>query len=107
MFAHDDITYKGYPFGYGFNVSFEHGTLEYKDNILTVYPEEGEAFAPDLSSYGETDDAYYNELKYFLTCALEGKTPERCLPYESMQAVKLVTAETVSADNGGKTIQYK
>ncbi|MBR4852849.1 MAG: gfo/Idh/MocA family oxidoreductase, partial [Clostridia bacterium] len=107
VFAHDDVAYKGYPFGYGFTVSYEHGTVEYKGNLLTVYPEEGEAFNPALDTYGETTDAYYNELKYFLTCVLEGKTPEKCMPYESMQAVKLVTAETVSADNGGKMIQYK
>ncbi len=107
VYAHDDVAYKGYPFGYGFTVSYEHGTVEYKDNVLTVYPEVGEKFTPDLTSYGETTDAYYNELKYFLTCVLEGRKPETCMPYESMQAVKLVNAETVSADNGGKIIQYK
>ncbi|MBO5403211.1 MAG: Gfo/Idh/MocA family oxidoreductase [Clostridia bacterium] len=107
VYAHDDITYKGYPFGYGFTVSFEHGTLEYKDNVLTVYPEEGDPFKPELSSYGETEDAYYNELKYFLTCLLENTFPERCHPADSACAVDLVTAETTSADNKGKIISYK
>ncbi len=105
VYAHDDVSYKGYPFGYGFTLSFEHGTVEYKDKVLTVYPEVGERFVPDLTSYGETTDAYYNELKYFLTCVLQGEKPARCMPEESRLAVELVCTETVSADNGGK-IEY-
>ncbi|MDD5916099.1 MAG: Gfo/Idh/MocA family oxidoreductase [Clostridiales bacterium] len=104
IYAHDDITYKGLPFGYGFTVNFEHATLKYADGVLTVYPESGAPFVPDLSDCGETDDAYYNEMKYFLNCISSGTKPERCMPHESAEAVATVVAETESADCGGKTI---
>ncbi|MBE5867220.1 MAG: Gfo/Idh/MocA family oxidoreductase [Lachnospiraceae bacterium] len=47
---------------------------------------------------------YYNEIKYFCECLINGKPVERCLPEDSIDSVKIVMAEIESADKNGERI---
>ena len=59
--ALDDITYKGVPFGYGFK----------------VYTEDGAVFTPVYDDpLTPSDDAYYNEIRYFYDCIRSGRAPD-------------------------------
>ena len=98
--AHDNIAYSALPFSYGYTADFERASAVFDGQKLTVYEKPQNSFVPDLSCYGDSD-AYYNEIKYFLSCIKDGRQPTRCMPVESMDTVKLVRAEEHSADNGG------
>ena len=101
--ALDDISYRGLPFEYGYTVNFEKACLRYQNNKLTIYHEDCSVEEPDLSSYG-TDDAYYNEIRYFINCILDNKTIDVCPPVDSKDTIRLSLLEMHSADNFGKTI---
>lgn len=101
--ALDDISYRGLPFEYGYTVNFEKACLRYQNNKLTIYHEDCTVEEPDLSSYG-TDDAYYNEIRYFINCILDNKTIDVCPPIDSKDTIRLSLLEMHSADNFGKTI---
>lgn len=64
-----------FPFQSGFRVKLEKATVVLHNGKLTVYPEEGEAFEPEIipAFVGEVEGinvtslgGYYNELKHFL-----------------------------------------
>ncbi len=105
IFAQDDISYKGLPFGYGFRVNFETATVELEGGKLTVYPDRSEAYSPDLSGLFPSDDAYYNELCYFIDCVRSGKNPDRCTPEDAKKTVLLVLKEAASAELNRRLLQ--
>lgn len=89
-----------FKFNAGFRVKLQNATVLYQDNILTVYPDSGKAFQPQLEKYiGKSAgvkgnisnlDGYYDELKYFVE-GLQGKNDlsESSLT-EAVQSVRLV-----------------
>lgn len=97
IFAQDDISYKGLPFGYGFRVNFDTATVEFDGGKLTVYPDRQAPYSPDLSGLFPSNDAYYNELSYFIDCVRNGERPERCTPEGAKESVLLVLKEADSA----------
>jgi predicted dehydrogenase len=79
---------QNYPFTADFQINAEKGTFIYKDGKLTVYPDDEEAFVPDLevawekavSNHGNISnlEIYYLELRYFVDAFLgleETKVP--------------------------------
>jgi len=94
--ALDDISYRALPFEYSFTVNLEKAAVTYRENTLTVYPETGEKFRPDLTVYGD-GDAYYNEIKYFLSCVAQGERPDRCDVHDSLATIGLVRLEEQNA----------
>jgi predicted dehydrogenase len=50
-------------------------------------------------------DAYDAEINYFIDCCRTGKKPERCLPEQSAQAVKLALALKEARSKGGESIK--
>jgi len=99
--AIDDTAYKGVPFTYGYKVDLEWACIEYKDFKLTVYPHKAAPFSPDVSIYGPSLDAYYNELSAYLTAVDNGFKLDRMDPYKSKEAIKIMRTEMRSADNNG------
>ena len=98
---------KSFPFNAGFRVKFERATVVLDGGGLTVYPDEGEAFRPELAETeaGDSDaggnisslGAYYSELKYF-TEGLRGEHPlEIATAEEAIRSVKLVKKGVESA----------
>ena len=54
---------------------------------------------PETLSQGE-HDAYYNEIRYFLDCALAGSAPKRCPPQEARNSVALIKSAVASIERG-------
>ncbi|MCQ2436983.1 MAG: Gfo/Idh/MocA family oxidoreductase [Clostridia bacterium] len=96
-----------YPFTAGFRVKFEKASVINDVNGLTVYPQEGEPFHPEMDAGFQGDNdiggnisdlgGYYNELKFFV----EGLKGEHALDVatvaEAIKSVKLVKKEIEAA----------
>ena len=92
-----------FPFNGAFRVKFEKAVAVLDGGVLTVYPEEGEAFHPELpEEYKGNNDiggnisslgGYYNELKYFVE-GLKGEHDLTVAPVEeAVKSIKLVLRE--------------
>ncbi len=91
---------KSFPFTADFCVKFEKATVALAGGALTVYPEGGDAFRPDLLEDlpGDHDaggnitslGAYYRELKFFIE-GLRGEHPlDVATVEEAVKSVRLV-----------------
>ena len=96
-----------FPFTADFRVKFEKATAVLASGVLTVYPNEGGAYVPELAEEfaGDNDiggnvsslGGYYNELKYFVE-GLQGKNDlSVATMVEAIQSVKLVKKEIAAA----------
>ena len=92
-----------YPFTAGFRVKFERAAVILDGSGLTVYPNEGEPFQPELLGefQGDSDlggnisslGGYYNELKFFVE-GIRGDHPlDVATVSEAVKSVKLVKRE--------------
>ena len=91
-----------FPFTATFRVKFEKATVVHNGGI-TVYPNEGEAFSPEMEEEFQGDNdiggnvsslgGYYNELKYFVE-GLQGKNDLSVATVsEAIKSVQLVLKE--------------
>lgn len=89
-----------FPFDAGFRVKFEKAAVVLNAGVLTVYPQQGEAYHPELPAEYQGDNdvggnisslgGYYNELKYFVE-GLRGEHPlEIATAQEAIRSVRLV-----------------
>ena len=103
-----------FPFSATYRVKLEKATV-ILDNAgkLTVYPNEGEPFVPELAPEFESKEdlggnvsslgGYYNELKYFVE-GLQGKNDLSVATLEeAIESVRLVKRELESA--GGLVVK--
>lgn len=95
------------PFDAGFRVKFEKATVVLNGGVLTVYPETGDPFNPELPTEFQAENniggnisslgGYYNELKYFV----EGLKGEKALDIatveEALASVRLALREIEAA----------
>jgi predicted dehydrogenase len=96
---------KSYPFSMEFTIMADGGVLEFSSSgkPLTVYRADGEIETPALQDV----DLFQAELEYFLECARTGKSPQRCPPEDSANAVKLMRFMLESRARKGETIACK
>ncbi len=98
-----------FPFDAGFRLKLEHAAVILKDNILTVFPNDGEPFHPVLDAFngenlgvqGNISDVngYYHEIKYFVE-GLQGKNDlSMSTLSEAVKTIKLIH-KNVSAAGG-------
>lgn len=96
-----------YPFTAEFRVKLEGATVTLRGGVLTVYPNSGAAFSPELpavyqaqnSTGGNISDlgGYYNELGYFLD-GLAGKNDLSIAPlHTAADSVRLAWREVTAA----------
>lgn len=96
-----------FPFTAQYMVRMEKATVWCKDNVLTVYPEDGEPFRPALADActdvenagGNISDlgGYFNELKYFVE-GLYGQNDLSVAPLQSaISSVRLAWREAAAA----------
>ena len=96
-----------FPFTATFRVKLEKATITNDANGLTVYPNDGEPFHPELAAQFTGDNSiggnisslggYYNELKYFVE-GLQGKNDLSVAPLEeAIASVRLVWKEIAAA----------
>lgn len=102
--AHVDWTLQGdYGFEMGFKVNFEGGNVHFRGDAVTVNPNEGAGFTPELPS----DQGYYFQLKYF-TEAIAGDAAITEATGESTKgSIQIYEAEQESADNRGAWVNVK
>ena len=90
-----------YPFQAGYRFQFERAVMEYRGGVLKIYPAGGGDFIPGIDeSAGITEDAYYNEIRYFADCVLSGKDCDRIKPGE-LECVLDVIGRIDRASFGG------
>jgi len=77
-----------YPFSMEYTVTMEGGTLEYNSagRPPALYSPDGSETLLD----GGARDAYAAEIEYFADCCNLRRTPDRCPPRESADAVRLM-----------------
>ena len=88
------------PFKMSFRAMFERGAVIMEDGPMTVYPAEGEPFAPEFpvmaaSGGGNISDlgGYFVELKDFLDCLDAGRKPVVVTPASSRQSLATTLEE--------------
>jgi len=94
-----------YPFSMEYTASFQEGTLEFSiaARPVTLYDSSGQAKAQDVPA----TDGFQAELEYFLSCARDGKAPERCSPKESADAVRLTLLMVEARSRNGEKLPVR
>lgn len=92
-----------FPFDANYRVKFEEATVLYKNNVLTVYPNSGAPFQPELAKFsgehaavqGNISDlgGYYNELRYFAEGLLKRNDLSAATLEDAVAAIKLAKRE--------------
>lgn len=102
----------GWKFYMGYRFMFDKAIVEYDGRLkpsMTVYTDAGtEHPEPDAAFRAEKDNggnishlaAYYNELRYFLECVRDGKTPQVATLEEGAKTVELVFRELAAFVRG-------
>jgi len=88
-----------YPFEMAFEALGEKGCLRFStsdDPTLSFIAMDGEPCTPHCVQ----TTGYYQELVYFTDCIANDKEPERVMPFEAREAVRLVMAEKASIASG-------
>lgn len=96
VLAVGDWTLEGMPFSAEYLVSFEKATVEYKGDVITVYPRGGEAYKPPV----ESDNFYFNEIEFFADVIEKGGKNELNPPESAAKSIKLIETLIKSSDNG-------
>jgi len=102
--AQDDwvLNGQGYGFKMLFRLNFEKGALVFEEDRLTVLPNEGEAFVPELS----TVNPYYSELKLFTELLRSPGLFNYMERLEShRETIRLALAEQMSAELSGTVVE--
>jgi predicted dehydrogenase len=101
--AQDDWCLNGeYGFNHTFRVNFEKGAI-IMDGGFRILPNGKEAFTPDY----EQESAYYRELRYFINAIINDTEIEITPPESTADTIKIIDAETKSANKGGKLVFLK
>ena len=85
-----------YPFQMVFMIRLEKAVIQLKDNVLMIYPDNGEAYSPEVVA----GSAYANELNDFIDCISQNKELSVVTPESAMLSVKIALAEMESAEKG-------
>ncbi len=90
----------GAPLQMGFQVRAERAEMELTPDGLMLSDQTGQRKKVETSG-----DGYEAEIIYFMDCIRHGKQPQRCLPADSAQAVKLALAMKQSRTMGGEQVK--
>ena len=90
-------------FAASYKVDFEQASILYEDGKVTVYPETGDAFQPELTGH----NGYTGEIAFFCDI-IEGKIKNEKNPATSAaNTIKLIETMKKSADEGGKCLPFQ
>jgi predicted dehydrogenase len=90
----------GVPFSMSFQARAERAELELRPDGLMLSDAAGQRTKVDADG-----DGYEAEVGYFVDCCRKGTQPERCLPRESAQAVKVALLLKQSREMGGEQVK--
>ena len=88
-------------FYWGFNAGFEGASIICDNGRLTVYPDEGEPFEPEI----KPKDHMAEEIRFFASSIIGETENEINTPESAMADVKLIEKLRESADNGGEIVK--
>jgi predicted dehydrogenase len=94
---------KAYPFSMEYTVAADGGTFEYsslRGDDVTLYDCAGEQTPVTLRK----EDGFEAELRYFLSCCINGSRPNYCAPEDSAAAVKLARVLLEARKRNGEKI---
>jgi predicted dehydrogenase len=89
------------PFEMSFQVRFERAEMEM--NTRGVFVSDAHRERRQIAL--ESKDPYYSQIEYFVDCCRRGVPPERCMPDESAQAVKVALLLKQSRSEGGAQLR--
>lgn len=95
--AADDWSMSSRPFTMEFRVNFEGGSAVLAPGSFTVLTNDGKDVTPEF----DTESGYYAEIKYYAGLIESGKENTINPPTDSRDTIKIVMAETKSADMNG------
>ncbi|WP_172251382.1 Gfo/Idh/MocA family protein [Saccharibacillus deserti] len=96
--AQADWTLEGdFGFYMGYRVNFERANIQFDGADVTVNPNDGPGFVPELSA----DSGYYGELVYFLNAVLSDRPITVCTPESTAATLAVIRAEAASASQEG------
>ena len=90
-------------FSASYKVDFEKASVIYENGAVTVYPEEGEKFEPQLNGH----DGYTEEISYFCNVIMGNIQNTRNPASSAAQTIKLIEKMKLSADKRGEKIALK
>lgn len=86
-----------YPFSAGFRFQFEEALIVYEKGICTIYQNDGQILESTAKADGDTGsinlpkcNAYAEELRYFTSCVIEDKFPDKVKPEELITVVDIL-----------------
>jgi predicted dehydrogenase len=88
---------KSVKFSMSYRVRFEQATVKLEGGVVTVYPEDGAPYTPELLRANRMAE----QLRTFVTTILQGGGNKVNPPESAMMTVRLVEKLRESADNGG------
>ena len=102
-----------YPFNMSFSAVFEKGAVAMQPDLV-VYEAEKDPVSPELpkpdieavQGVGNISElgGYFNEIRYFVDCILEGKKPQIVTPQDARDSLETVLAELESAKTGKEVV---
>lgn len=90
-------------FYWGFNAGFEKASIICDNGKVTVYPDEGEAFTPEIAK----KDHMAGEIRYFVSTILDGAENTVNTPESACEDVKIIEKLRESAEKNGEIIKLK
>lgn len=102
VLAVGDWSQRGIGFAADYRVGFEKGTLIYERDVLTVYPSQGEPYAPELPA----ENMYEKELEYFMAVVLGGGENSINPPESAARTIQLVEKLRESAGRNGAVLPF-
>ena len=90
-----------FPFTAAFRFQFEHAVVTADDGKCMIYEESGNAidvFGSKEDSFDAGDvalpqsDAYFNEIRYFTDCVLEGRFPDKIQPNQLETVIRILNS---------------
>ncbi len=94
-----------YPFSMAYTAVFDDGVMEYHSALETVAIYRRGAEPEKLAL--PKNDAYAEEIQYFLDRCADGKDPERCRPEESKRALEVALSLVESRNRKGDRIECR
>lgn len=85
-----------------YRVNFEKATVILQGGVVTVYPEDGEPYTPEITRA----DRMAQEIKFLAMSILQDTENTQNPPESAMQTVKLVEALRESAARGGENVAF-
>lgn len=103
VMAIGDWSQQGAGFTADYRIGFEKATVILEQDVVTVYPREGEPWTPELSA----DSMYMRELESLIDSAVSGIPNTMNTPESAALSVRLAETLRASARQNGKTLPWR